>query len=235
VRNSNPTNKMESLQKPMLMGVAGALVVVSLLQFVLEDATEKLGLVAVNTFIMNSYVWNIVTCPFYETNWGKLIIELSACLYVFRNLNFPSLEQFGVYLVGCILCSSFCTSAYTFVKFFVTHVEDVLVAPTYGFSGIFISFALFARQQLGSQPLVDTVPFLTYNNLIIIVIAVQTICLLIGFTGLAVDITLSMFSLLFGWSYLRFYYRFSEESAELGDKSEDFSFVSMFPSVRRQP
>jgi hypothetical protein len=222
---------MESLQKPMIVGVVGCLVFISALQFGIDEPTEKLGLVSVNTFIVNSFVWNIVTCPFYETNLGKLLVEAAAFLFVFRNLSFPSLEQFGVYLLGTIICASVCSSGYAFVKFFITHMEEALMSPVYGFGGIFMAYSLFARQQFGSSPIVDTVPFITYNNLPIIVITTQAICLLIGFSSLASDITLSLFSLLFGWSYLRFYYRFNAEGADLGDKSESYSFVAMFPSV----
>jgi len=45
---------------------------------------------------------------------------------------------------------------------------------------------------------------------------------------MALDLPFTIVALFFCWSYLRFYYRY-EDNGPLGNNSEDFAFVRMFP------
>ena len=72
---------------------------------------------------------------------------------------------------------------------------------------------------------------MTYHNSPILFVLFQIICLLVGLPSFAMDVHFSVISLFFCWSYLRFYYRYNDFDP-LGDKTEDFSFVHMFPEVR---
>jgi hypothetical protein len=114
--------------------------------------------------------------------------------------------------------------------FFTNGVEDVLVKPIYGFNGLVVVFSMYARYQFRNASLHSQLPQITYQNFPIIIVSIQIILRLIGFRSLSVDLPFTLIALLFSWSYLRFYYKFNE-SGELGDKSEDFAFVSMFPEV----
>jgi hypothetical protein len=45
---------------------------------------------------------------------------------------------------------------------------------------------------------------------------------------MALDLPFTIVALFFCWSYLRFYYRY-EDNSPLGNKDDDFAFVRMFP------
>ena len=221
------------LSKPFLMGCVVALIAVSAGGFFISDAETILGLVPVNTMIIHSYIWNIVTSQFFEANIFKLILELFAFVYFTRHVVFPSTEQFGFYFVCCLVGSSGVTSFTFFVRYFVTRIEDLIVTPSFGFVGVLITLLLFARQQLKGQNPIESIPSITYHNLPILIISIQFIFLLLGATSLVSDLPFSCFSLLLGWSYLRFFYRYNVDSDVLGDPTEDFTFVAMFPSVSK--
>eukprot|EP01035_Chromulina_nebulosa_P009339 gene9339-12618_t len=87
---------------------------------------------------------------------------------------------------------------------------------------------MFARQQRREELVYKGVPGVTYHNSPILFVLCQIICLLIGLPSFAMDVHFSIISLFFCWSYLRFYYRYNDFDP-LGDKTEDFSFVHMFP------
>ena len=89
---------------------------------------------------------------------------------------------------------------------------------------------MFARQQMRNEPISPSIPTVTYQNLPIIVVSTQLLLRLLHIDLLAMDLHFSIISLFFSWSYLRFYYKF-HEGEEWGDRSEDFSFVAMFPEV----
>jgi len=179
----------------------------------------------------NTYVWNLVTSCFYEKYLAKTAVDLTLLLLLTKSLPIPSIEQFGLYFLFSILACTIGTSTYCFFAFFTMARESSLINPIYGFSGVLMAISMFARHTYRDETVHSAFPKLTYHHLPVVLYLIQlTLYLVFGRTIIA-DMPFSAISLLFSWSYLRFYYKHSN-SEVLGDKSEDFSFVGMFPEVR---
>lgn len=198
--------------------------------YLLSEPVQILGLVPVNTFIANKYVWNLLTSQFFENNVAKLALDLALLWITIKPIKIANSEQFGFYLTVCILSSSFGTSAFYFLRFFASRMEDMLIHPTFGFSGLYMALLMFLRQQNPKEtsPVVDSVPFITYHNLPVLVILAQLILGFFSLTIYATDLPFTVIVFFVSWTYLRFFYRY-EENSPLGDNSEDFLFVAMFP------
>lgn len=214
--------------KPLFTYCSGLLIILYSLNFVLKDCTETIGLVTANTLITNNYVWNLVTSCFYESNPIKLFLDIVGLLLVTKSLPIPCLEQFGLYFIFSVLACTIGTSTYCFVRFFSTSKEETLVTPIYGFCGVLVTVAMFARQQLRNESVHAALPMITYHNLPVLIVAVQLFLCAVYLDFLATDLPFTVIALFFSWSYLRFYYKFGE-SELWGDKADDFSFVTMFP------
>lgn len=201
------------------------------LHFAIKDSESFLALVPVNTFVANKYVWNIVTCNFYESQPIKVVFELLLLFQVTNNLSITSSDSFALYFLVTVLGSSFFTSSYCFIRFFATKMDDMIFDPLYGFSGVLICFIMFARQQRGNQSVFYAFPFITFHNLPILLWSLQMILYIAGFGKFTTDLPFTSISILLSWVFLRFYYKFDNKQV-LGDDAEDFSFVAMFPSVK---
>lgn len=221
-----------SNQHPISIALALCLVILYFVGKTLgTDAPDKLGLATGNTLIANAYVWNLATSSFFETHIVKLVVDLVLFLTIARGLSISSgMDQFLLYMVFSVLACSIGTSAYCFVRFFATGLEEMLMEPIYGFSGVFMVILMYARRQHKSAPIHDTVPQITYQNLPLLIILTQTLLRICGMTVYALDIPFTIIALLFSWSYLRFFYRY-EENGPLGDKSDEFAFISMIPEA----
>lgn len=206
------------------------LILTSTLNLILSDPVSILALVPVNTLIANSYVWNVFTCAFYEKMLLKIILDVLLSLVSIKSLKVESFEQFGLYFLSSILFTSFCTSAVYFISFFSTLLEDQLIKPTYGFSGIYIILLMYCRRQYGHEPVHSSFPLITHHNLPVLYLTIQAILLIFTVPVLPNDILFSIISLLYSWTYLRFFYRFNDD-LPVGDTSEEFAFVEMFPEV----
>jgi Eukaryotic integral membrane protein (DUF1751) len=219
-------------QHPVTFVLIGVLIVIYFVGLALgTDAPNKLGLATGSTLIVNTYVWNVLTSCFFETQILKVSIDIAALLAVARGMEVSGgLDQFALYLVFSVLACTIGTSAYCFLRFFATGLEEMLMEPIYGFSGVFMAVLVYARRQHKGAPIHYTVPQITFQNLPLLVILGQTLLRVFGLTVFALDIPFSIISLLFCWSYLRFFYRFDEMgTSPLGDKSEEFAFIAMFP------
>lgn len=219
-----------ALSNPLACSVTVLLLITYSLNFFLSDCIAKVGLVAGNTLIANTYVWNVVTSCFFETHFIKLAGDIVALFFVTRELKISMLDQFGLYLIFSVLACTVGTSAYCFLRFFGTGLEEMLMEPIYGFSGVFVALLMYARRQQRGEPIHFTVPQVTYQNLPLLVVVGQMLLWVVGLRHLALDLPFTIVSLFFSWSYLRFYYRY-EEGGQLGDKSDEFAFVSMFPEA----
>lgn len=219
-------------QKPFLLGSIVLLVLCSAIGLTFSESESQIGLVPVNTLIAKKYVWNIITSCFFETNAFKFVMDIGAIVTVTRLIKIPNTEQFGIYFGLNILACTLGTSAYCFIRFFATRLEEMLLTPVYGFTGIFICMLMFARQQRKSEPVHVLLPVITYNNLPVLVIFSQILCWSVGCHFVALDLPFTLLATFFSWSYLRFYFRFDDQQVQLGDKSDDFAFVAMFPIVR---
>lgn len=222
-------------QHPAIILLAAVVLLLYLIGLALgTDAPNKLGLATGSTLIVNTYVWNVVTSCFFETHLAKVLIDVVAILGVARGLSISGgTDQFALYLVFSILACTVGTSAYCFVRFFATGLEEMLMEPIYGFSGVFMIVLMYARRQYRGAPLYYTAPQITYQNLPLLVLLAQTLLRTFGLTAFALDVPFSVIALLFSWSYLRFFYRYDEgtSSSSVGDKSEDFAFIAMFPEA----
>ena len=142
---------------------------------ILKDCQNILGLVAANTLIANTYVWNLITSCFYETNLIKLLLDLIGLWIVTDGISYVPVDQFGLYLILSIIACTTGTSAISFIRFFASADEIMLIEPQYGFSGVFFTLSMFARQQKKSAAIHSSLPHLTYDNLPFFVITIQTV------------------------------------------------------------
>jgi len=198
---------------------------------ILTDAQDYFSLVCGNTLIVNKYVWNLVTSCFYEKYVLKIIADLVILNVITKNMKIiGGNDQFGLYFVLCILACTIGTSVYCFIRFFGTGMEEMLMTPIYGFGGVVMTLLMYARLQFKGEALIETFPLVTYQNLPLIIVIIQSAFWLIGLRSFALDVPFTVIALLFSWSYLRFFYRF-QDSLPPGDKSQEFSFVAMFPDV----
>lgn len=199
---------------------------------ILKGCAHKIGLVTANTLITNTYVWNLVTSCFYENSFFKLFFNLIAVFFTTKSLPIPNYEQFCLYLIFSILACTIGTSVYCFVGFYVMENEKLLTTPIYGFNGVLVTILMYSRQLYRNEIVHPSIPYVTYNNLPIILVFTQLVMKMLPmFRFFTRDILFSIIALFFSWSYLRFYYKLNTNSDELGDKSDELSFVSMFPKV----
>lgn len=215
------------------------------MNYFFSDASSLLGLVTVNTIIADYQVWNLITSQFYEQQLIKLVFDVVGIVVITRSTKIRVGKHFILYFVLSILTCSVFTSAYCFIRYFSTGIEEMILQPIFGFSGVFMVVLTFSRQQLRDLPVIPQIPSITYNNLPILVIIAQMLLWLIGFRIFAVDLPFSIVAILFSWSYLRFFYNFEYEKVprfdddgnilspecSFGDSSAEFAFVSMFPEV----
>ena len=215
--------------------------------YFITDSQQLFALVPINTFVTNKYIWNLVTSPFYETSFLKVISYIVFLVYAMKDVRFSydRIEFFGLYILANIIICSIITFTYSFIMFFTSQNDWYITIPSYGFLGVFISFAMFARQQLKNETVSYIFPFITYQNYPIILLLCQMIFWMLGFTSATSDIMFGTISLFTSWSYLRFYYQFDgfmnlpiplstsrvHNGQIYGDDSDDFAFVNMFPIV----
>lgn len=214
--------------RPLFVFCTTVSIIVYCCNYIIKDCPDVLGLVTANTLITNTYVWNLITACFYETNPIKLLLDILELLIATKPLSIVSIEQFGLYFALTTLASTIGTSVYCFVIFFTTGQEASLITPFYGCHGIIITILMFARQQQRNLTIFEIMPYITYNNLPVIIVAIQFLLSIVRLDFLVMDMHFSVIALFFSWSYLRFYYKF-QEGELLGDRSEEFSFVNMFP------
>lgn len=217
--------------RPLFSFCAALIVTLFGLNFIISDCTDRVGLVVANTLITNTYVWNLITSCFYEKYVAKFVVDLVLLLLLTKSLPIPSIEQFGLYFLFSILSCTIGTSVYCFFAFFTMARESSLITPIYGFSGVLMSILMFARHTYRNETVHSAFPKLTFHHLPILLYLTQVVLYFTWGSFLVTDLPFSTASLLFTWSYLRFYYKHTANSEALGDKSEDFSFVGMFPEA----
>jgi hypothetical protein len=217
--------------RPITVACVVPLVFFYCANFFIEDCPNTLGLVTASTLIADRKVWNVITCSFYELRVIKLVLDVAGIVLVTKSLKIVGgLETFGLYFGVSLLACSIGASTYCFIRFFSTGLEEMLLVPIYGFSGVLMTIIMYARQQLKNEAVLAPLPQITFNNLPIAIILVQLLLWLVGLRALALDLPFSVIAIFFCWSYLRFFYKY-DENGVLGDKSEEFAFVAMFPEV----
>ena len=227
------------MDQPVTTGCLILLLIAFSMNYTMKDTSNKLGLVTVNTLVADTQIWNLLTSQFYEAKMIKLAFDVIGLIIISRSLKLRLGKQTIMFLTSSILSCSLFTSVYCFIRYFSTGIEEMIMAPIFGFSGVFIIIATYARQQLRGQSVIQNFPNITYNNLPVLVITAQFLLWLVGLKVFAVDLPFSIIGLLFSWSYLRFFYYYDEKidvngislGRILGDKSDEFAFVAMFPEV----
>jgi len=118
--------------RPLFIIFSVQLVGLYSLNFILDNCSDKLGLVTANTLITNTYVWNLMTACFYEVSAVKVLFDLVSLFLLTKNLPIPSYEQYGLYCLFSILACTIATSVYCFVGFYILAKEEILITPIYG-------------------------------------------------------------------------------------------------------
>ena len=218
--------------RPLFNVCATAVIALYGLNFVLSDCTERVGLVTANTLITNTYVWNLITSCFYEQHILKVVLDLIALLYATKSLPVPNIEQFGLYFLFSILGCTIGTSTYCFFSFMAVPKESSLITPIYGFGGVLMCILMYARHQYKHDSVIPAMPKLTFHHLPIVFLVTQVALYFLWCKFLVKDIHFTIVSLFFSWSYLRFFYKHDSSNTDsMGDNSDDFTFVGMFPEV----
>jgi hypothetical protein len=122
------------------------------------------------------------------------------------------------------------TSIICFARFITTGHEHPLIVGNYGFSGIIIVFLMYVRQSMKHESVVARFPSLTYNFLPTLYVSIHVLLTIVGVKSMNSDVLFSLVTLFFSWSYLKFFYKYTEIDPP-GDRSEDFTFVAMFPEA----
>jgi membrane associated rhomboid family serine protease len=217
------------LNQPVLLGVSAALIVGFLSNFVITEAPQKLGLVPLHTNIARSYIWNLLTASFYETNFVKLLLDVGATALVGANMEMGRADHFCIYIFVTTIVSTVGVSAWSFIRFFTTGIENMLWEPIYGFSGVLMSLIMFQRLRFKAQPVYALFPSVTYDNLPFIVLTGQIILRLCGLRFITRDVIFSVIAIHTAWIYLRFFYPNSDGT--IGDKSDEFAYYKLVPPV----
>ena len=231
---------MEAIKEPLVITFSSVLACFFLVRLLMgEDAESILALSPANTFIAKKYVWNLLTCSFFEANIVKLLCDLFILIVSAKpSINFGNNGQFIIYIAVSTLGCGVLTFVYCMIRFFATGLEEMLIEPMYGFSGTFIALAMFYRVQLKNEIVFARFPVVTYHNLPILVLAGQFICYAISpLKFMAHDLPFTTVAIPLTWSYLKFFYKYEDSfgndiSSVDGPGSavgEEFNFVNMFP------
>lgn len=145
------------------------------------------------------------------------------------DLSTESKNTLFVYVLLNIAFSSFFTSAYCFLRLVSTGREAMVLEPIYGASGILVSIAMYSWKRYGNKAILEFNPLLTYGNASLWMIISLLACWLFRYRWLALDTPFALCSILFSWSYLRFY--IPNDDGSYGTPGKDFSFVTMFPEM----
>jgi hypothetical protein len=198
--------------------------------FVLSGSDELFSLIVANTLITKTYVWNVISSCFFEKNFFKLIVDFLLLFQTCKHIKNPSVEQFGLYLLFNILACTLGTSFICFINFGIFGSDSSLLSSHNGFGGVLVSLLMFCRQSVGDIPVLDFVPSINFHYISPLYVGFHCILSSLGLKCFSNDLSFVLISLFFSWSYLRFHYKYNE-SQQCGEKSEEFSFVAMFPEV----
>ena len=153
------------MDQPVTTGCLILLLIAFSMNYTMKDTSNKLGLVTVNTLVADTQIWNLLTSQFYEAKMIKLAFDVIGLIIISRSLKLRLGKQTIMFLTSSILSCSLFTSVYCFIRYFSTGIEEMIMAPIFGFSGVFIIIATYARQQLRGQSVIQNFPNITYNFL----------------------------------------------------------------------
>jgi len=230
-------------ERPLFLYCFIPLIILYSLNYLLDHCETIIALVTANTIITHTYVWNMITACFYETNSIKLLLDIGLLWWISKYIGYPNIEQFGLYFLFTILSCTMGASIYYFARFVGSGREEFLLVPLYGFNGILMSFFMYIRRIHGNGYIHETLlPRITFHQLPSLFLFLQLITGLIFGTKniLFEDFLFTFISFIFSWSYLKFYYKYDDENPLLpmnlitsteSHVQEEFQFVNMFPQA----
>ena len=200
-----PSQSSRTIHGLLLVALLG----VSALNYVIAEAANILGLVVANTILSNSYIWNLITASFFESNPVKLAADLAVLYFIFKTVHYQSIEMFASYLAITMLSCTILTSTYCILTYFVTADPALIVSPMYGFGGVVVAILMYARQFKGQESIAgSSFPFhISFQALPVLLTSVEVVLWAAGFGAYTKDLPFVAMSLFISWSYLRFYAR----------------------------
>ena len=125
--NGSTENLIGLFTSPLVSSCCCALLVLYAMNFFLSDAVNSLALVTANTLITNTYVWNLVTSCFFETNILKLLSDIGSLVLLANSIQIKNNEQFFLYFIFSLLACTIGTSIYCLVRFFSSGNEIMII------------------------------------------------------------------------------------------------------------
>lgn len=206
-----------------------------------------LPLVVGTTYMNNFFIWTTLTCAFTETSILKLLLDLALLGWVVRRFGpFEDLLEpvrLAALTVVAAIASSLCTSVLIFLGFVITRWENLFFSPTYGYGPVLMAYLVLLAQRLPSEAVFSSLPSLcggTNRTLRVQHLPFTWLCLSASLhlllpiqtasgAGIAMDLPLVACSFVLSWAYLRFFAH--NRDGTVGDTSDDFQLVKLFPRV----
>lgn len=194
------------------------------------------------------FIWTTLTCAFTETSILKLLLDLALLGWVVRRFGpFEDLLEpvrLAALTVVAAIASSLCTSVLIFLGFVITRWENLFFSPTYGYGPVLMAYLVLLAQRLPSEAVFSSLPSLcggTNRTLRVQHLPFTWLCLSASLhlllpiqtasgAGIAMDLPLVACSFVLSWAYLRFFAH--NRDGTVGDTSDDFQLVKLFPRVR---
>ncbi len=203
-----------------------------------------LPLVLSTTYMNHFFLWTTLTCAFTETSLLKLVLDLGLLVWVVGR--FGPLEdllspvRLAALTVVAAVGSALGTSVWIFLGFVVTRWEALFFSPTYGYGPVLMAYLVLLAQKMPTENVLPTslgggsgralrVQHLPFAWLCVSATLRLFMPPIADGRGLAMDFPLVACSFVLSWAYLRFFAH--NQDGSVGDASEEFQFVGLFPRV----
>lgn len=208
---------------PLSRTLAGAVLGVALLRL-LAPATAQHYLALVPGYTVgHMYVWNLVTCSFYELSLfaaGMSVVSIMLFGRYLEPLWGP--EEFLRFTLVVNALSAVATFVAAVFLYSLFQTEALLFSGFGGFAGALAGYAVAMKQLHPDSELLALYLPLRAKHLPALLLALE--CATALFFGFAQPFT--FFGVLFSWTYLRF---FQKRGATVGDHSAEFAFSTLLP------
>ncbi|EWM30306.1 Protein of unknown function DUF1751, integral membrane, eukaryotic [Nannochloropsis gaditana] len=194
------------------------------------------------------FIWTTLTSAFTETSGLKVSLDLLVLIWLVSRIG--PLEdllepvRLAALTIIAAVGSALCTSVLVFMFYVVTRWETLFFTPIYGYGPILMAYFILTAQKVPTEAFfsppnifrgvfpsfcMQQLPFTFFC-----VSALLRALLPIRFAvagSMTMDFPLLACSFAVSWLYLRFFQHNSDGS--VGDTSEDFQLVNLFPSFSR--
>ena len=212
---------------PLTKGLAGAMLVGFVLQLALGDLFRK-QFALVPAKVIPKF-WMVVSASVVELNFLQLLVNLAALFFV-GNLLEPlwglkEMVKFLVIINGLSFASVMVT--YIFVYIFASMVT-ILYAQVGGFTVSVAGLLVGLKQALPEEELHLGSLRIRFKNLPLLYLGLSLV--LTGVFENGSFLLMALYGTLSGWFYIRKYQQ-RPESGALGDQSDSFRLVTLFPEA----